>query len=511
MPVGLIDCEKFRLRRFVERLAAEGEVRRIEAPVDLAGLASEIELSVQACWFQSVGPDRLELVAGISGSRRRVAIAFDTDERGLTRTVAERISTPQPVVEVSSAEAPVHALIATGNEIKLTQLPFYLQHEADGGPYISSAIDFSVDPVSGKRNIGCRRLMLRGRTTCTTNLTNNSDLRMMYLAALKRAELLPVSFAIGSHPVDFVAASLRGLGDEFAFLAALRGCAVPFVRGITNGIPVPADAEIVLEGYLGSEGYQQMDGPYGEFWGYYGAMHIDPVFHVSAITMRSDALHQSIAHGGARLAQMESNQVGAIACELVGSRTLSAAGIEPAAVYAPPGATLFQSIRIALRRADHARAREVIACLFRLPGFKQVVVADDDVDIFDDQSIHWATSTRFDAHHDLVVKSGLPAFYEDPSADADGTTSKMGLDLTAPAGWPVNIKYRRTHAPDISVAGGANLHDVLAQRPKFFVDIMRETGSRDGRELALALSELCDAGTLMRLPDGEYAMRETSQ
>jgi 2,5-furandicarboxylate decarboxylase 1 len=240
-------------------------------------------------------------------------------------------------------------------------------------------------------------------------------------------------------------------------------------------------------------------------------MHIDPVFHVTAITMRSDALHQSTVHGGARSARMETNQATAIACELAALRALRAAGIEAIAVFAPPGATLFQSIRVALRRADHARARDAIACLLCLPGFKQVVVTDDDVDIFDDQEIEWATSTRFRADRDLVTSAG-PAFYEDPLANADGTIAKMGLDLTAPADWPINIKQRRTRAPEIAAGGsggagsGADLRAALAQGPKLFVDIMRETGRRDGRQLALALAELCDEGTLTRLANGEYAL-----
>ena len=76
----------------------------------------------------------------------------------------------------------------TGEAIDLARLPFYLQHELDAGPYISAAIDFSIDRASGKRNVGCRRLMLRNRTSCHTNLTNKSDLKTMYLAALSAAK-----------------------------------------------------------------------------------------------------------------------------------------------------------------------------------------------------------------------------------------------------------------------------------------------------------------------------------
>jgi 2,5-furandicarboxylate decarboxylase 1 len=501
-----MDYDRFRLRRLVERFAAAGEARRVEQPVELAELARAIESTPQASWFPDVGPDHLEIAAGISGSRGRIAMAFETDERNLMQRVAQRLATPQPIVEVSSADAPVHARVLTGNAVDLTRLPFYLQHELDGGPYISSALDLSTDPVTGKRNIGCRRLMLRSRATCRTNLTNRSDLRGMYLAALERGESLAVSFAIGSHPADFMAGVLHGSGDEFALLASLRGAPAPFVRSVTNNIMVPADCEIVLEGFLDAQGYREMDGPYGEFWGYYGAMHIDPVFHVTAIAMRADALHQSVVHGGRVSARMETNQMTAVACELAAARALRAAGIEPVAIYAPPGSTLFQTIRLALARADQARAREVIACLFKLPGFKHVVVADDDVDVFDDHEIHWAMSTRFRADRDLMIESGLPGFYEDPTVDAAGTTAKMGIDLTARTEGPVKIVQQRTRAPEIVSSGAANVRDVLALGPKFFSDLMRETGSRDGRELALVLGELSEKNELRRLPDGKYTL-----
>ena len=507
MSASSPDVDQFRLRRFAERLAAAGEVRRVDTPVDFAALAQDIESTPQASWFQNVGPDGLEMVAGICASRRRLAMAFESDERALTRSVVQRISTPQPVIEVASADAPVHAKVMTGEAIDLARLPFYLQHELDAGPYISAAIDFSIDRASGKRNVGCRRLMLRNRTSCHTNLTNNSDLKTMYLAALARGEKLPLSFVIGSHPADFLAGVLKApTGDEFGLLASLRGAPAPFVRCVTNVILVPADAEIVIEGYLGAEGYCEMDGPYGEFWGFYGPMHIDPVFHVTAVAMRSDALHQTIVHGGHDSARMETNQATAILCEMVAGRTLRAAGIEPAAVFAPPGATLFQSVRVALKRADHARAREAMDCLFKLPGFKHVVVTDDDVDVFDDHEINWASSTRFRADRNLVVAAGMPGFYEDPVADADGTTVKLGVDLTAPADWSRGIQQRRTSAPAIVGAGSASLREALAQGPKFFADLMRATGSRDGRELALALEELRAAGRLNRQPDGQYVL-----
>ena len=107
-----------------------------------------------------------------------------------------------------------------------------------------------------------------------------------------------MSYVIGSHPLDYLAATQKQPVDEFALVGTVRGEPVPMVRGVTNGIYVPADAEAVIEGYFDELGYREMEGPYGEFYGYYGPMHIDPVFHATAITMRRDVMFQTVLHAG---------------------------------------------------------------------------------------------------------------------------------------------------------------------------------------------------------------------
>ena len=502
-----VDLERFRLRSFVERLAASGELEVHEEPVPLGDLSAIIEATSKATLFKKAGPCQRELVAAVSGSRRRIAAAFDSDTRMLTREVMRRIGTPQPVIEVASKDAPVHAVVRTGDQVDLTTLPFHLQHAEDGGLYISSALDFTVDPQSGKRNVGCRRLMLRSRNETTTNLTNVSDLQRMLKACLDRGERLPVSFVVGSHPTDFCAAQLQVPVDEFGLVANVRGGPLPLVRGITNGVLAPADAEVILEGYLDERGYQEMDGPYGEFWGYYGGMHIDPIFHVTAITMRSDALHQTVLHGGAIMSRMETSQMTAIIAEIVATRALSAAGIEPAALYAVPSAPIFQHIRVALRRADAGKAQAAIDALFNSIGGKHVTVVDDDVDVFSDEDVEWAMATRFRADRDLVTGTGYRGFYEDPTADSEGKIAKMGFDATAKHS-ASKINRRRPKPPKLNgTAACKTVREALASGPKRFMEIMEAVGSRDGIDVTLALTALSKDGGLVRLPDGEYALK----
>src|SRR5580693_1262815 len=139
-----LDLERFRLRRLVEQLTELGEVEAHDEPVALADLSSIIEASDQAVLFRKAGPEQLELVAGVMGSRRRLAIALGVGEEDSVREYQRRLASPQKHFEIPSSDAPVHQVILTGDDIDLTKLPFYLQHDLDGGPYISSAIDFSV-------------------------------------------------------------------------------------------------------------------------------------------------------------------------------------------------------------------------------------------------------------------------------------------------------------------------------------------------------------------------------
>ena len=425
-----VDIDSFRLRRFVDRLIGMGEVDVHAEPVALADISAIIENSPRASLFKNAGPEGFEIVGAVGGSRRRYAAAFGlNDERSLAQEFARRMRMPQKAFEVSRGEAPVQQVVLAGDAVDLTKLPFHVQHQYDGAPYISSAIDYCVDPVSGRRNVGCRRLMLRSRTTMRSNLTQVSDLKRMFLEAVGRGEHLAVNFAIGSHPLDLLAASVRVSPiDEFDLVGTLRGEPNPMVRAVSNGLLVPADAEVVVEGYFDKAGYTEIEGPYGEFLGYYGPAHVDPVFHVTAITMRKDALHQTVLHGTRHLSRTEHSHQCAIMTEARIMETLGKAGIPYAAVVCRAGASGLLHARVSL--CESGKARAAIDALLALPFLKHVYVVDTGVDVFSDDDMEWAMANRFRADRDLVVVQGQMAFPMDVTANADRTTAKAGFDLT---------------------------------------------------------------------------------
>jgi 2,5-furandicarboxylate decarboxylase 1 len=505
-----LDLERFRLRHLVERLTRLGEVEVHEEPVALADLSSVIEASDKAVLFRKAGPEQLELVAGVMGSRRRLAVALGVAEADSLREFERRMANPQTTVEVPASQSPAYQVVLTGDDIDLTKLPFYLQHDLDGGPYISSAIDFSVDPATGRHNVGCRRLMLRDRTHLRTNLTSPSDLKLAYRACVDRGERLPISFAIGSHPTSYLAATSRVPGDEFNLLATLRGAPLPVVRGVTNGVPAPADAEMIIEGYLDELGYRELDGPYGEFMGFYGAAHIDPVFHVTAIAMRADVLHQSVLHGSRNIPRMEMTPMAALQTESALTAALRAARIAPAAVYPVDSVPLGKHVRVALDpAAAPGQARAVISALFALPGVKHVVVVDSDIDVRNDAEVEWALSTRFRPDRDLVVADGFPGAYSDPTISESGTLAKVGFDATAGLPGDSMVQWRPTPPQVSRERRAASVREALQDGPLYFREIMDALGSDDGREIVLELDELRAEGVLTRGPNWQWQLTKT--
>src|SRR5919112_1035436 len=359
------DFEKFRLRRFVEKLISLGEVESHDEPVPLTGMSPIIEKSgPKAVLVKQAGPHRLEVAAKVNASRSRLIAAFESTPQRIYDDYLGRYANPKKSFEVPSDEAPVHAVQITGKDVDLTKLPFHPQHEFDGSCYISSGIDYVIDPATGRSNVGSRRLALRNRSQAGTNITAPSDLKRIFEACAKRRERLPISFTIGAHPLDFIAATSRQQGEEHHMLSTVRGEPAPLVKCLTNDILVPADAEVVLEGYLDERGYYEPEGPYGEYMGYYGAIHMDPVFHCTAITMRRDALHQTLLHGSAFvLDQTDSQNISAIRVEAEAMRILKASGRDVVAVYSRHTSGGSNTLRVSIRQRAFGDAKLAISVL----------------------------------------------------------------------------------------------------------------------------------------------------
>lgn len=507
------DPDKFRLRRLVERMIDIGEVEIRDEPVSLSDLSPIIENTSKAVLFRKAGPEQHELVASVPASRKRLAASLGVPQEKMHDEYLRRIANPQRCFEVSGKEAPVQEVVLTGDQVDLTKLPFHVQHEYDGAPYISSGLDYSADPLTGRSNVGARRLMLRGKNKCGVNVTAPSDLREIYLGCVKRGERLPISFTVGAHPMDLMAATQRTAGHELDRLATFRGEPAALVKCLTNDLYVPADAEMVLEGYFDERGYIEDEGPYGEYMGYYGPMHGDPVFHVTAITRRRDVLHQTVKHGvGKRLGECDMAPGREMQTEAQIIGLLRQAGLDPAAAHVPGGPGASSHARVAIRKKSDGDARAAIAIILaNILTVKHVYVTDEDVDVRSSAEMEWAMSSRFQANKDIVILENMKTMPMDPSAPSRGIGAKAGFDLTFPYPRNTSITGRVPQAPDIS--GPARFQTVRQALEEngatHFAKIMALVGSRDGREIVLEIERLRGENLIHRDHNGDYFIKKS--
>jgi 2,5-furandicarboxylate decarboxylase 1 len=502
-----IDFDRYRLRRLLAELPPD-EIETRREPIDLAAVAAALDGNPRAVLFEAAGPERRALAGNVTGSRSRLAHAFGVAADELLHEVRRRLANGSSIVEVARTEAPAQEIVLTGSDADLTTLPVHLQHGADGAPYISASTDFVVDPKTGWTNVGMRRLMLRGRMEAGVDLNSPSDLRAIYEAGAAAGRPLPVSFVVGSHPIDHLAAVMRLSIDDLALISSLRAAPLPVVKCITNDVRVPADAEWVLEGYIDARGHIEAEGPYGEFLGYYGAVKRNPVFHLTAITRRRDALFQTASIGGKWLARTDTALLNAVRTEVMVWRALETAVREPLAVHATPSSGGMYTLRVKLCQRVAGEARNAIAaCFGALTNVKHVFVVDPDIDIFSDEQMDWAFATRFQADRDLVVMERMRTVPIDPSLMGSRVGAKAGFDLTWPVGAAARLEMQVPEPPRFGGKRFPSIEAALADGPKFFEELMSAMGSRDGREIVRELEALRAKVALDRDADGRYLIK----
>jgi 2,5-furandicarboxylate decarboxylase 1 len=509
------DVERFRLRHFVDGLRGTGELVVHDENVPLAAVASRLDGERRAVLLTSTGPERAALAGNVMGARTRLAAALGVTVAEVLPEALRRSSSRIAPVEVSTEAAPVHEVVALGAEVDLTSLPVHVQHERDGAPFISAALDITRKTTDGWFNVGCRRLMLRGPRETGIDLNAPSDLRVRYQLAAQRGERLPIAFAIGSHPLDYIASgTLTAPTDELAVLGALRTEPVPVVRAVSQDLLVPADAELVIEGYLDPAGYVHREGPYGEYLGYYGHTKLNPVFRATALTRRRDALFQTATISGRHLARTDTAQLVALATETGVWNALNLAVREPRAVYVHPASGGMFNVRIAITSHFPGESRNAIAAAFGAKAdVKNVFVVDDDIDVFADEQIEWALATRFQADRDFVVASGFRAVPLDPSLPAFGAPgAKAGFDLTVgPAANRGEGGLPGPPRPAADPPTATSVRDALASGAKTFAELMRALADDDGRGLVRELHHLVEGGHAELRDDGRWAAAVTEE
>lgn len=239
------------LRSFLAKLEEDGQLLRIGEAVDPR---FEISAYLNEIWdgpavlFEKPAQGELPVVGNVLNSLARIATGLGTTPAGLQSKLVAAIERPLPsrLVEVGPCQDVEIA------EPDLNWLPIPTFFERETGPYITAGAIVTADNATGKRNLSFARLKPLGGNRAFIGIAPNHHLAVMARAAAARGEKLPIAVVIGNHPAVLMAAALYlGLGDdEMEVAGALLGEPVEVLRCRSHGLPVPAQAEIVLEGWI---------------------------------------------------------------------------------------------------------------------------------------------------------------------------------------------------------------------------------------------------------------------
>src|SRR5918911_5233061 len=306
------------LREWIALLEREGELVRVSAEVDPDLEITEIvdrtvKAGGPALLFENPKSSH-PLLINQFGTERRMCLAFDAatlDDVGRRLGDVLEMQPPQGLAEKvrglkklksiadsrpkSVRSGPAQEIVLTGNEVDLRALPIQTCWPGDAAPFITLPAVITKDPRDGSRNVGMYRMQVLDRNTTAMHWQIHKDGRADYLLADGRMD---VAVALGLDPITTYSASapLPKHVDELMLAGFLRGEPVELVKGVTVDLDVPAQAEIVLEGYVQKDDLVD-EGPFGDHTGYYTAAEPFPVFHVTAVTMRRDAIYPSIVVG----------------------------------------------------------------------------------------------------------------------------------------------------------------------------------------------------------------------
>ncbi len=311
---------------FVKVLSAEGELIRTQAHVsscleitEIADREAKRPGGGKALLFERVEGSSFPVLINAFGSERRVALALGVErpevlgdrlreilEQAPPETLGEKISLLGKTVAlggyfprlVKMSRPPCQTVVLTGDKVDLTQLPVLTCWPGDAGPFITLPVVFTKSLLMGRRNAGMYRMQVFDRNTTGMHWHVHKDGARHFREYRKAGKRMEVAVAIGTDPAITYAATAPlppGI-DEMLLAGFIRQEPVKMVKGITVDIEVPADAEIVLEGYI-DPAERQQEGPFGDHTGYYSLADEYPVFHVTAITHRSNALYSATVVG----------------------------------------------------------------------------------------------------------------------------------------------------------------------------------------------------------------------
>lgn len=420
------------LREYLNCLEREGEILHIRREVDAMWEVAAIirRAGDKAVFCHRIKGHSMPMAGNLFGSPRLIELCLGLERGNLLHEYWRRSRTAIDPVVVESG--PVQERLFTGDAVDLHTLPIPLTHELDGGRIIDSGMLIARDAELGY-NLSIHRLHLKGPRKTGINCGRVQHLWHFMNRAWERGRPLEVAVVIGADPVLYIASQTRmGYGiSELQVAGGLRQASIELVPCKTVDLAVPANAEIVLEGFIPS-GEREPEGPYGEYPGYYGASEASPVIYYTALTMRRDPIYQMILIGKP---PTENNFLTAMPKAATVYQVLRECVNEIRDVYLTPGGSgTFHCVVSIKKRFEGEARRAILAVLASRVGVRQVTVVDDDVDIRNPVEVEWAVATRSEFRKDTIFADDLYAGLNPaPMGKAQQRfTTGWGIDATLP-------------------------------------------------------------------------------
>jgi 4-hydroxy-3-polyprenylbenzoate decarboxylase len=441
---------------FLETLEKDGELRRIKTPVSSELEITEIADRVvkaggPALLFENVLGSKFPVAINAFATRKRMSRALGVDD---LEEIATRIETltklpgnmpptllgkamllpglaviGQNTAPKMVSHAPCQEVVKTGADIKLSELPVLKCWPQDGGPFVTLPLVFTKEPNTGKRNVGMYRMQVYDDNTTGMHWQRHKVGSRHFAEYESQGKDIPVAVALGGDPAFTYAATapLPDMIDEMVFAGFLRNKAVELVKCKTIDMEVPADAEIILEGYVPA-GVRRTEGPFGDHTGFYTLEDEYPIFKVTAITHRKNALYPATIVGRP---PMEDGWLGKATERLF--LPLVRLFVPEILDYNLPVEGVFHNLCIVkMKKRYPGHAQKVMHALWGLGQMmftKIIIVTDEWVDVQNLQEVLWVTCNNIDPERDVHFVRG-PMDVLDHASRAMGYGSKMGIDAT---------------------------------------------------------------------------------
>jgi 4-hydroxy-3-polyprenylbenzoate decarboxylase len=452
------------LREFVARLEREQQLKRIRVPIDVDLEITEITdrvskaggpalLFEKPCSAQNNTEYRLPLLINTFGTRQRLEMALEVNSvEDIARRIEDLLEMRPPeglldkvrllprLADLGSIfpkrvkDGPVKEVIEP-QDFSLARLPIMKCWPQDGGRFITFPMVITRSPKNGRRNVGCYRMQVFDERTTGMHwqIHKGGAEHFRWLERQGKGRRMEVAVALGADPATMLSAILplpEDL-DEFIFAGFLRQEPVELVKCETSDLEVPAQAEIVLEGYVDLDDLRR-EGPFGDHTGFYSLEDQFPAFHLTCVTHRKNPIYVSTLVGPP---PMEDYWMG-YAVERIFLPLMRKQLPEVVDMHMPAEGVFHNLMIVAIRKSYPGHARKVMNAIWGLPGAmftKCLVVVDDDVDVHNLREVVWKAFNHIDPERDIQFVLG-PVDQLEHASRLPNFGSKMGVDATRK--WP---------------------------------------------------------------------------